>query len=384
MEKRMLGDTGIQVSILGLGGFHLLEKKLKEVVSLVDYFIDQGGTYFEAAAQYGDGEAEQKLGYALKGKRDKVVIASKVHKRDYKRAERLLERSLKNLNTDYLDIWFLHHITVPYDLDTLMDRPSALDVGYRAKKEGKIRALGISVHGVPDLALKLIEETPIDVVMTHFNYFDKFNFSEIEDLLIPIARKKGIGIVGMKAFADGFLYKHPEDALRYALSLDIDTMVIGANTLELLKKDIEIVRGFRPMGKDEMERLFFEAEELGNYVCRQCDECLPCPEGINIPEIFKYEGWYDRQMRDYEPHPTEEYIMREHLAFWFNGTDDPKDERKTFLYLDRPIKAYRSLEKNYLSCTNCGICTERCPYDIDVVKKLKIVHKKLSGEDILI
>ncbi len=384
MEKRKLGSTGIDVSILGLGGFHLLERKTEDVVRLVDYFIDHGGNYLEAAAQYGDGEAEQKLGYALKGKRDKVVLASKVHKRDYENAEKLLDRTLKNLNTDYIDVWFLHHVTVPNDLRALLDRPSALDVAERAKREGKIRAIGVSTHGMPDIAMELMESFPIDVVMTHFNYFDKFNFPKIEDELIPLARKKGMGIVGMKAFADGFLHEHPEDALRYALSLDIDTMVVGANTLELLEKDIKIVDEFRPMDKEEMEKLFFEAEELGNYVCRQCNKCLPCPEGINIPKIFEYEGWYDRQMRDYRPHPTEEHIMREHLAFWFNVTDDPKDDSRSFLYLDRPINAYKSLDKNYLACTNCGLCTERCPYGIDVVEKLKIVHKKLSGEEILV
>ena len=384
MEKRKLGNTGIEVSILGLGGFHLLEIPTQEVARLVDYFIDQGGTYFEAAAQYGDGEAEQKLGYVLKGRRDKVVVASKVHKRDYKGAETFLERSLKNLNTNYLDIWFLHHVTTEYDFDLLMNRPSALDVAIKAKKEGKIRAIGISTHGMPDVAIELIKNVDIDVVMTHFNYFDKFNFPKIENDLIPLARKKDMGIVGMKAFADGFLHKHPEDALRYALSLDIDTMVVGANSMALLKKDIEILNSFKPMSRDEMEQLFTEAEELGNYVCRGCNKCLPCPEGIDIPKIFEYEGWYDRQMRNYQPHSTGEYIMREHLAFWFNGTDDPQDENRSFLYVDRPINAYKALDKNYLACTNCGICTQRCPYDIDVVGKLKIVHKKLSGEEILI
>ncbi len=374
MEKRTLGTSGIEVSILGLGGFHLLEVKTAQVAQLVDYFIDQGGNYFETAAEYGDGESEKKLGYTLKGKRDKIVLASKVHKRDKEGARYYLERTLKNLDTDYLDIWFLHHVVTPDDLSSLMDRPSALDVALSAKKEGKIRLVGVSTHGRPDFAMELIEKTgEIDVVMTHFNYFDKFNFPKIEDELIPLAREKGMGIVGMKAFADGFLHKHPEDALRYALSLDIDTMVVGANSMELLKKDIEILNNFTPMSKDEMEELFLNAEELGNYVCRQCDKCLPCPEGIEIPVIFKYEGWYDRQMRDYNIHPTEDHIMREHLAFWFNGD-----------YKDAPINAYKELKVNYLACTHCNICNSRCPYNIDIPEKLKIVHKKLAQGEILI
>ncbi len=374
MKKRKLGNTGLEVSILGLGGFHLLEIKTSLVSKLVDYFLEKGGNYFETAAEYGDGESERKLGYTLKGKRDKIVLASKIHKRDEKGAKYYLERSLRNLDTDYLDIWFLHHVTTPSDLSLLLYRPSALDVALSAKKEGKIRAIGVSTHGMPDIAMELIEKTGIiDVVMTHFNYFDKFNFPKIEDELILMAREKGMGIVGMKAFGDGFLHKHPEDALRYALSIDVDTMVVGANSMELLKKDIEIAEGFTPMSSSDMEYLFAHAEELGNYVCRQCNKCLPCPEGIEIPKIFEYEGWYDRQMRDYKYHSVDEHIMREHLAFWFNGD-----------YKEPPIKAYNKLKVNYLACTHCNICSERCPYGIDIPEKLKIVHKKLSEEKILI
>ncbi len=369
MEKRILGKTGIEVSILGLGGFHMLEISKELVSQLVDIYLDHGGNYIETAAEYGDGESEKKLSYAIKNRRNDVVLVSKCHIRDREGARKFVERTLRNLKTDHLDILFLHHVTMQEDVDVLLKRPSALDYVFEAKEKGMIRAIGVSFHGLPDYALKLLKAQELDVAMTGFNYYDRFNFPSIFEEFLPYARSKNMGIVGMKAVADGYLYRSTEDAFRYALSQDIDIMVAGTNSKEILLKDISIVDNFKPMSKKSMENLYFRAPELNSYVCRQCNKCLPCPEGINIPKIFEYEGWYDRQMRDYKPHEAPDYALRERLAFWFGNQNEAKE-------------AYKSMDKNYTDCTNCGLCEERCPYDLQVIDKLRLVHFKLANGDI--
>lgn len=368
MKKRILGKTGIEVSMLGLGGFHMLEISKDLVSQLVDIYIAHEGNYIETAAEYGDGESERKLSYAIKGKRNNVVLASKCHVRDKEGARKFVERTLRNLQTDHLDILFIHHVTKQEDVDALLKRPSALDYFFEAKEKGMIRAIGVSFHGLPDYVLKLLKAQELDVAMTGFNYYDRFNFPSTFEKFLPYARSKRMGIVGMKAVADGYLYRSAEDAFRYALSQDIDIMVAGANSKEMLLKDISIVDNFKPMSQKSMENLYFRAPELNRYVCRQCNRCLPCPEGINIPKIFEYEGWYDRQMRDYKPHKAPDYALRERLAFWFGNQNEAKE-------------AYKSLDKNYTNCTNCGLCEERCPYELEVVDKLRLVHFKLGNGD---
>jgi predicted aldo/keto reductase-like oxidoreductase len=178
-----------------------------------------------------------------------------------------------------------------------------------------------------------------------------------------------MGIVGMKAFADGYLYRSTEDALNYALTQDIDVMVVGANSEDMLKKDIERANNFKPLSQKSIDNLYYRAPELNNYVCRQCRKCLPCPEDIDIMKIFEFEGWFDRQMRDYQPHEAPDYALRERLAFWFGNQNEAK-------------KAYSDLNKNYNNCTKCMVCEERCPYDIPIVKKLKLVDFKLGNGEL--
>ncbi|KUK15210.1 aldo/keto reductase [Petrotoga olearia] len=368
-KKKILGKTGFEVSLLGLGGFHMLEISKDDVSKLMDIYIMSGGNYVETAAEYGDGESENKIAYALKHRRNQVILASKCHARDKKNAQYFVERTLKNLNTDHLDILFLHHVTTEEDVEALLGNDSALDYLFQAKKEGIIRALGVSFHGLGNYALKLIKTVDLDVLMTGFNYLDIFNFPSTYQEVIPFARSKNMGIVGMKAFADGYLYRSTYDALNYALTQDLDVMVVGANSEEMLRKDIQIAENFKPLLKKSIENLYYRAPELGNYVCRQCGKCLPCPEDIEIMKVFEYEGWYDRQMRDYQPHEAPDYALRERLAFWFGNQNEAK-------------MSYSKLNKTFKDCTECGICEERCPYDIPIIRKLKLVDYKLGKGEI--
>jgi predicted aldo/keto reductase-like oxidoreductase len=227
--------------------------------------------------------------------------------------------------------------------------------------------IGISNHGHPQLMIRALERYPFDVIMTNLNYYDRFNFPLIEEELLPMAQERNVGIVGMKAVADGYLWRSAETAFRYAWSLPLHVMVAGMNTTALLDQDVALAESWTPMSEAEREKVYAEAPELGNYVCRLCGDCLPCPEGIDIPLVFRMEGWYDRQMWDRQVRDPGDYLMRQTLRFWFMNEA-------------RARAAYASIKIQANACTDCGDCEPRCPYELPIVSKLDNAHYKLTAE----
>lgn len=365
MQRRKLGKTNMDISLMGLGGFHLIELSEKNALEIINRYLDRGGNYLETAAGYGFGNSEMKIGKVAKNRRHEFILATKSIERKKKELLSSLDESLKRLQTDSIDIFFLHEFGRHEFVDAASGPDGALEGLEEAKRLGKIRFTAFSSHTAPEVALRALNLFPFDVIMIPLNYFDRFNFPTWESQVIPAALEKNIGLLAMKVFADGFLWKNWENALRYTLSLPISSVVIGANTLEYLEKDIEVINTFKVMNEKEKELLFFNAPELGQYVCRQCDKCLPCPEKIDIPRIFLLEGQWDRQLADGVVRDPGEYALRDRLRFWFGNQDYAQE-------------AYNKVNPNALSCTECGECIPRCPYHLPIIEKLKIVHEKLT------
>ncbi|MFO7881168.1 MAG: aldo/keto reductase, partial [Kosmotogaceae bacterium] len=210
MKYNRLGKTDIKIAELGLGGFHLLEIEQRTVNEIVKRYLDAGGNYFETAHAYGEGVSEKKLGNVLP--KDNAIVATKSGKRDEKGLKNELTRSLKNLKRDSVDILFLHSVTTDKDWEQLTSPEGGLKAVEWAKKEGLIRYIGITSHGYGGTLLKALREYDFDVFMTQMNYFDRFNFPEIETKVIPYAVTEKIGMLAMKFLADGYLYKNVEDA----------------------------------------------------------------------------------------------------------------------------------------------------------------------------
>jgi predicted aldo/keto reductase-like oxidoreductase len=299
-------------------------------------------------------------------RRDECVLATKCHERDQDAAASLIDSSLSNLQTDHVDILFMHHVQDLVELDQILAPQGALRAAEAARDAGKVRYIGISNHGHPEIMIEALNHYSFDVIMTNFNYYDRFNFPLIEKELLPLALEHNVGIVGMKAVGDGFLWRSAEQSFRYAWTLPIHVMVAGMNTMEMLRQDLAYAQAFSPMSDEEKEQWFLDAPELGNYVCRLCDKCLPCPENINIPRVFELEGWYDRQMWDGVVRDAGDYWLRTGLRFWFGN-----EERAQAAYATLPVKAD--------ACTDCGECEPRCPYHLPIVHKLGIAHEKLTG-----
>jgi aryl-alcohol dehydrogenase-like predicted oxidoreductase len=369
MQKRDLGKTGLKLSIIGFGGFHLVEVPRKEASYLLNTYLDRGGNYIETAAQYGDGVSERKIGEAVSSRRAEFTLATKTKERTREGALKSLEQSLRNLLTDHVDILFMHEPQTVEEAKQILSPGGAMEAARAARKEGKARFVGVSGHGRPAGILHSVENHFYDVLMTGFNYFDRFNFPQIENTLLPLCLEKGTGVLGMKALADGYLFRSTEQAIRYTLSLPIASLVLGINRRDYLEEDLAIAARFKPLSDEEKEELFRSAPELGNYVCRLCGKCRN-GDGFDPSEVFVIEGLFDRQMESYVTPDPSLYALQERLKHWFDQTDWAREEyRKLPLSID-PERDYRSLNR-------------LCPYGIDIDRKLKIAHAKLSGSGYL-
>ncbi len=363
MEKRSLGTTGLELSALGFGGFHLVEIDSAEAARLLNGYLDAGGTYIETAASYGDGISETKIGKAVSHRRADFFLATKSTQRSAQEFTVELESSLRNLKTDHVDLLYIHALQKKEEADAVMGSGGALEAAQRAKKSGKARFIAMSFHGRPDGALYALSRFKVDVIMTGFNYFDRFNYPSVEATLLPQCLREGIGVIAMKSLADGYLYRSPARAIRYALSLPVTTVVAGINSREMLETDLRIVNSFTPMTDAEKEDLYRSAPELGDYVCRLCGKCAV--NGFDPQSVFLLEGLYDRQMDDMRVSDAARYALRERLRAWFQQQDTAQAEYEALAEKVDPTRDYSSL-------------TPLCPYGIDIDRKLKIAHAKLS------
>jgi len=364
IPKRSLGKTGLQVSVLGLGGFHQVEVNERTVAQLVDTFLDAGGNYIETARSYGDGSSEEKLGRILEGQRDEVVLVSKSGRRDAEGAWRELNESLEALRTDHLDVWIYHGVNTDQEIDTMTAVGGALEAFERAREEGLVRFVAASSHW-PLTLLTAMERLRLDAVMYWVNYLVPCNYPEIYQTVAPAARARGLGIIGMKPVGDGYLYRSPEMAFTYALAQEVDVLACGFNTPEMLRADIEIVSSWQPPSEDQLDAILRDAPELGDYVCRQCGQCR-MPDA-DLPKVFELEGKYDRQMFDGRPHDVADYALRERLRFWFHNQE-------------RAVELYKPYADKIQAVLDSKRALPDCPYGIDLAYKLKLAHLKLTSK----
>ena len=365
MRMRTFGNTGEEVSILGVGGFHLLEIPQRTIDLVLNRYLDAGGNYIETSASYGDGESERSIARAVGGRRGDFLLATKVDERDKNGALRTLDRSLENLRTDYVDVWFIHAVQDLRDVEAILAPGGALEAAEEARKAGKIRFIGVSGHGQPVGLMNILERYRFDCLMVPTNYYDRFNFPDVEDRLFPLAAERGVAIIGMKALGDGYLWRSAGRAFRFAWSLPLSHVVAGINDLEMLEQDMAFAETFTPMSGEEMWELFATAPEYRNYVCRQCEMC-PAEDGLPLKRLFELEGWYDRQMWDQVVLDPEDYSMRIRLGPWFSQRELARETyRKEGIVIDTD-EDYSDL--NWL-----------CPFGIDIQKKLALIHEKMAS-----
>jgi len=267
MPTRPLGRTGANVSLLCFGGWHFAQPELTDdqSIRLVQRAADSGFTFFDNAWDYHEGRSEELMGRALSegGRRKNVFLMTKNCARDAAGTRTHLEESLKQLRTDYLDLWQFHEINYDNDPDWIVEK-GALAEALKAQKEGKVRFIGFTGHKAPHIFLKMLPVHTWDTVQLPVNVCDYWYRSSIHELLPKLA-DQGIGAIGMKSLGGGNLADggvipaggvcDAEEAIRYALCQTISSLVVGIDSEKVLDQDLAIGEKFTPMTPRELHDL---------------------------------------------------------------------------------------------------------------------------------
>jgi len=271
MPLRSLGSTGYKVGIYSLGGQATIETPGKEELSvqIINRAIDLGINYIDTAAAYGRtgttttkeealGHSERNMGQVMKYRRKEVFLASKTHDRTYDGSMRLLEKSLKNLQTDHLDLWQIHNVRAAElnNLDKIFASDGVVKAMEKARDEKIVRFVGITGHENPEVLKSLAERYPFDNVLVALNAADK-HFDPFIEKFLPTAIAKKMGIVGMKIPARDRIFAHGgiitiKEAMEYVMSLPVSTIIIGLDDIAQLEENIKIAENFKPLNADQM------------------------------------------------------------------------------------------------------------------------------------
>jgi uncharacterized protein len=261
LPTRVLGRTGERVSILCLGGWHIGSvKDPNEAIRIMHTAVDEGVTFFDNCWDYHDGGAEEIMGRALAdGRRDKVFLMTKNCERDHAGSMKCLDDSLRRLRTDRIDLWQFHEIIYDNDPDWVFEK-GGLKAAVEARKAGKVRYIGFTGHKDPRIHLSMLAKPfawdacqfPVNVLDLHYRSFQK--------QVLPVCLKNRVGAIGMKGFGGGNGIARqagltPGEAYRYALSQPIASQVVGMTTLEQLKENVALARGFKPWSAAEQAAL---------------------------------------------------------------------------------------------------------------------------------
>ncbi len=329
------GQTGLRLFPVGFGGIPLQRNTEQEAAEIVARAVEQGINFFDSARAYTD--SEHKIGLGIKGRRDRVVLATKTMARTAAEMGADIEISLREFNTDFIELYQCHNVRTEEELQTLLAPKGGLESLALAQRAGKIGHIGITGHK-PEVLRKALKEFPFAGVQFPYNYLEQDNKAE----LIGLARQLGLGIIIMKPLAGGAI-REAEPALRFLLAQRLGVIIPGMDRLEQVEQNVSLAQDIRPLTPVETEALNKDIAGLGQDFCRRCEYCQPCPAGVNIPNMFLFEGYYSR----YD------------LPQWAK-------ER----YEASAVKAS--------ACTKCGQCEDKCPYSLPIREKLEKVHALLG------
>jgi aryl-alcohol dehydrogenase-like predicted oxidoreductase len=262
--RRPMGKTGLQVSILGMGGFHLgTVPTQKEVTEMAAKALDHGINFFDNAWEYHKGVSEERVGIALKGKRDQAIVMTKVctHGRKKDLAMQMLEQSLTRLQTDHLDVWQVHEVIYYNDPELAYDVDGVLEALTKAKQQGKVRFVGFTGHKNPSIHLDMLHRGfQFDTVQMPINPFDP-SYRSFEREVLPVAVAKGMAVFSMKSMGgSGEMIVHgaltPSEALSYAMSVPgVSTTISGMDSMGVLDQNLQILRNFQPLNEKQLADL---------------------------------------------------------------------------------------------------------------------------------
>jgi len=359
METRRLGRTELKVTALGVGtlGFPRVQAHRKEIVAILKRALDEGINIIDTALVYSNGEMEKCVGEALEGRRSECIVLSRSVCREPEKIAADVETSLRNLKSDYVDVYQLHDVTRPADVAKADELLSALA---KVREQGKVRFIGVSTHGAPDDVRAMIASGAVDVLTIAYNVTQhKRQLGDGEDLsrtatdVLPFAKEHDVGVTVMKPLGGGRLTQtgpsgeaplDPVKAIRYVMQNPfVATVTPGVGTMDELLQDLKAADPANALSEGQMRALEEEGRKWGVDFCRQCGYCLPCTNGLPIPRLM---------------------ILAQQLRA---GSDAQK------------IKAaFDELKLPPEGCSMCGKCEERCPYGLPIQERLKEVFGALG------
>jgi uncharacterized protein len=270
LPTRILGKTGIEVSILGFGSGSrfLMYKDDDKAMEALSRALDLGITYIDTAHSYGDGKSEERIGRLMPERRKQVTLATKLSARKADDGRRQIEQSLKRLKTDHLDVLHIHALSGNDDLAEIEKPDGILKALYEARDQKVTRAIGITCHADPVALKAALERHDFDCTQMALNAAmarmadgqggmkaTPMHQMGFEELALPVAVRKGMGIIAMKVFAQDQIAAPPEKLLAYSLSLPVSLASVGMPKPEFIERNIEVARSFKPMPEAERRRL---------------------------------------------------------------------------------------------------------------------------------
>jgi predicted aldo/keto reductase-like oxidoreductase len=277
MIYRQLGRTGVKVSAIGLGGFHIGSPPEDVGLRIIRSAVDRGITFMDNCWDYHDGGSEVRMGKALReGYRDKVFLMTKIDGRTKAAAAKQIDESLKRLQTDHIDLMQFHEVIRLEDPDRIFAEGGALEGMLDAKRAGKVRFIGFTGHKDPVVHLRMLEmaakhQFQFDAVQMPLNVMDA-HFRSFQQQVVPVLTREGIAVLGMKPMASGLILKSktvgPVECLHYALSLPTSTVITGIDSMNVLDQAFEAVRTFQPLTTNQVSQLLArtaQAAATGRY-----------------------------------------------------------------------------------------------------------------------
>lgn len=368
------GATGEKVSRLGFGVLRLPSRlKNGEVVydeeksiQVIRHAIDVGINYFDTAPAYCGRLSESILGKAIKGRRDSLFISTKF---DTDNGELLpqLEKSLKELGSDHIDFYHFWGLKLNYFLETGLKKGGPLDQMLELKRQGVLKHLAFSSHDTPENIIEIIRLSDgcFAGMLCQYNLLDRKNepamaYAKAQGMGVSLMGPMGGGRLGtptelMEILPTGTSTASAETALRFVFSNpNVDIALSGMNSFQMIDENIKTADNLTPLSAEELahiDQVVAEKKKLSDLYCTACNYCMPCPAGLNIPEIFR--------------------IYNHHRVY---GITEYARKQYALIGIDQYMQF-----KNAEECIECGLCEEKCPQQLKIREELKKAHATLSG-----